>query len=137
MMITVNNGCAFVIVFIASRPVFYSTIPVPARQMAAKLFDMLSTSTEVDHPMCEECADLVTDGLELELAAVSQEAALYREFVQKLKRQPPLEEDQEALDAELKKVGKMETAVVSSVERRDLWEGADSFELKPSKGTFG
>ena len=88
--------------------------------MAAKLFDMLSTSTEVDHPMCEECADLVTDGLELELAAVSQEAALYREFVQKLKREPPPEQDQEALDAELKKVGAMEAAVVSSTDRGEL-----------------
>lgn len=71
--------------------------------MSAKLFDMLSTSTEVDHPMCEECADLVTDELQLQLGRVRAEAALYRNFVQQLKKEtPPPETDQP--DTELEQV---------------------------------
>ncbi|KAF0293328.1 Beclin-1-like protein [Amphibalanus amphitrite] len=84
-------------------------------KMAATLFDMLSTSTEVDHPMCEECTDLVTDGLEEELVTVRKEAALYREFVQKLRREPPADDGEAALDAELAKLATEEQQLLGEL----------------------
>ncbi|XP_037072612.1 beclin-1-like protein [Pollicipes pollicipes] len=91
-------------------------------KMAAKLFDMLSTSTEVDHPMCEECADLVTEGLELELAGVRQESALYRDFVQQLRREPPIDADVDALDTELEQLAGEEQQLLEELRTLKLEE---------------
>ena len=47
-------------------------------QVMAKLFDMLSDHSNVDHPLCEECTDQLLLSLERQLEQAEQDSQQYQ-----------------------------------------------------------
>ena len=56
-------------------------------QVMAKLFDMLSDHSNVDHPLCEECTDQLLLSLERQLEQAEQDSQQYQVRQQFLERE--------------------------------------------------
>lgn len=54
-------------------------------RVANRLFNIISSKSSIDHPMCQECTDLLLESLEKELEDVSRERDAYIEFFAKIK----------------------------------------------------
>lgn len=54
-------------------------------RVANRLFNIISSKSSIDHPMCQECTDLLLESLERELEDVSRERDAYIEFFAKIK----------------------------------------------------
>src|SRR5690606_24700214 len=46
-----------------------------------KLFDLMSAKSDIDHPMCQECADMLIEGLSKQLRDTSRERDCYIDFL--------------------------------------------------------
>ncbi|RDD41025.1 Beclin-1, partial [Trichoplax sp. H2] len=68
----------------------------------AKLFDILSSQSEIDHPLCDECGGLLLDFLDQELDAAEVDCRTYSAFLDSSDKDG--EEDIESLQAELQKL---------------------------------
>lgn len=108
-------------------------------QMVEKLFDMLSTSTGVDHPMCSECCDVVIEGLQRELVDVRHQVSLYRRFIDSLTDRDHGQEDpanaDSSIDAELEQLAVEESELLGElsrlkVEEADLQQQLEAQQLE-------
>ncbi|KAI7878950.1 APG6-domain-containing protein [Lichtheimia hyalospora FSU 10163] len=54
-------------------------------RVANRLFNIISSKSSIDHPMCQECTDLLLESLEKELEDVGRERDAYIEFFAKIK----------------------------------------------------
>jgi beclin 1 len=53
-------------------------------QVTASLFDILSSSSQVDHPLCEECTDALLDFMDQQLKLTEDEWNDYNQFLKRL-----------------------------------------------------
>jgi hypothetical protein len=53
-------------------------------KVANKLFDIMSAKSDIDHPMCQECTDILLESLRRQLDDVSKERDCYIEFLKKV-----------------------------------------------------
>jgi beclin len=53
-------------------------------KVANKLFDIMSAKSDIDHPMCQECTDILLESLRRQLDDVSGERDCYIEFLKKV-----------------------------------------------------
>ncbi|KAK8219872.1 Vacuolar protein sorting-associated protein atg6 [Zalaria obscura] len=60
-----------------------------------RLFEILSARSDIDHPVCSECTDLLLTGLQQRQAAVNRERDAYIEFLKKAQEDVPSEEEQQ------------------------------------------
>ncbi|CAO3638316.1 unnamed protein product [Cunninghamella blakesleeana] len=54
-------------------------------KVANRLFDVMSSKSNVDHPMCQECTDLMLEYLERQLEDVGRERDSYLDFLNKMR----------------------------------------------------
>ena len=59
----------------------------------SRLFEILSTRSDIDHPICSECTELVLDGLQKRQASVVKERDAYVDFLKKAQEDVPTEEE--------------------------------------------
>ncbi|CAG8725660.1 13853_t:CDS:2, partial [Cetraspora pellucida] len=53
-------------------------------KVANRLFDLMSSRSEIDHPMCQECTDMLLDSLSKQLSDASRERDCYIDFLKKI-----------------------------------------------------
>lgn len=104
-----------------------------------QLFDILSDQSDVDHPLCEECADFVIDQMDHQLRQLEDESKDYNDYLisiqseqnadktvteseineltEKLKN---LETIEEQLKRELKEINEQQTKVDEELERQSI-----------------
>lgn len=85
-----------------------------AFKLKAELFDCLSSNSEIDHPLCEECADSMLEIMERELQIAENEWTDYKNYLKKLEQQkdhPNISE----LDKELNKLVKEEQHLLNEL----------------------
>lgn len=70
-------------------------------KVTASLFDTLSSNSEIDHPLCEECTDMLIDLMDQQLKLMEDEWDDYKNFLERLKTES-FEENIEVLNKELK-----------------------------------
>ncbi|KAF4548313.1 Apg6 BARA domain-containing protein [Elsinoe fawcettii] len=63
-------------------------------EMNLKLFEVLSARSDIDHPICTECTDLLMHGLQQRQATVNRERDAYMEFLKQAQSSIPTEEEQ-------------------------------------------
>lgn len=56
-------------------------------KITSRLFEILSDTSSVSHPLCEECADSVIDKMDQKLKTLEEECKDYREYLQTLEKQ--------------------------------------------------
>jgi beclin 1 len=66
-------------------------------KMFRELFDILSDQSDVDHPLCEECADFVIDQMDHQLRVLEDECRDYSDYLQSIQSQESVNQ----LDTEL------------------------------------
>lgn len=72
-------------------------------RVTSELFDIMSEQSDVDHPLCEECADALLDQMDQQLKLKEDECKDYREFLDQLL----LTEDDEDIDTLQEELQKM------------------------------
>ncbi|KAI9731486.1 MAG: autophagy protein 6 [Cirrosporium novae-zelandiae] len=75
-------------------------------ESTTRLFEILSSRSDVDHPICVECTELLVDGLQKRLAITTKERDAYIDFLRKVNSEVPTDEEvcktQEELEAATK-----------------------------------
>ena len=125
-------------------------------ERASRLFEILSSRSDIDHPICVECTELLVDGLQKRLEAASKERDAYVGFLKQVNAEIPTEEEikesrellakargeEHAAIEELKKLEKEKKAVdeeiaqleeqarALDVEEEKFWSGRNDFAMK-------
>ncbi|KAI0126484.1 autophagy protein Apg6 [Xylariales sp. AK1849] len=82
-----------------------------------KLFEILSARSDIDHPVCIECTDMLVDGLQKRLENTVRERSLYAEYLKQVQSDVPSEEDVSASEKALEKARKDEEDALQSLLR--------------------
>lgn len=53
-------------------------------KVANRLFDIMSSRSEIEHPMCYECTEILLDSLKKQLSDASKERDCYIDFLKKV-----------------------------------------------------
>ncbi|XXH05541.1 hypothetical protein Hte_011971 [Hypoxylon texense] len=73
-----------------------------------KLFEILSARSDIDHPVCVECTDMLVDGLQKKLESTARERDAYAAFLKQVQADIPNEEDLSEFERALTKARKDE-----------------------------
>lgn len=76
--------------------------------MLENLFEVLSAKSDIEYPLCSECAELVKDGLKAKYEEACSERDVYISFLNKLKDQP--EEGSEEIEELEKEIAALENS---------------------------
>lgn len=69
-------------------------------ERASRLFQILSARSDIDHPICTECTDMLVAGLQHRLEAATKERDAYVNFLKQVNAEIPTEEEiQESQEA--------------------------------------
>lgn len=85
-----------------------------------KLFDLMSAKSDVDHPLCQECADMLLDALAKQLRDVSRERDCYIDFLRTVNSNIVGDDEMERLENDIKTIQQDETTSVQAL--RDIEE---------------
>ena len=88
------------------------------------LFDMMSSNTNIDHPLCEECADQLVNQLDAQCKVVEKELSDYTALVNRLNQQASNEKEVNDLEQELKQLEKEEQELVNKLSEAEKKETA-------------
>ncbi|KAL1954704.1 hypothetical protein VTO42DRAFT_808 [Malbranchea cinnamomea] len=78
-------------------------------ERTARLFEIVSARSDIDHPICIECTDLLVEGLQQRLAAATKERDAYISFLKNLNASIPSAEEVKAAEANLEATLKAES----------------------------
>ncbi|KAI0473962.1 APG6-domain-containing protein [Xylariaceae sp. FL0804] len=73
-----------------------------------RLFEILSARSDIDHPVCVECTDMLVDGLQKRLEATAKERDAYSGFLKQVQSDIPSEDDIAEAEQALAKARKEE-----------------------------
>lgn len=79
-------------------------------EKATRLFEILSARSDIDHPICAECTELLVDGLQRRLSVTTKERDAYIDFLRTLNSSLPSEEEVQAAQTSLKEAQDAEAA---------------------------
>ncbi|OCL04325.1 APG6-domain-containing protein [Glonium stellatum] len=69
-------------------------------EITTRLFEILSARSDIDHPICAECTELLVDGLQKRLGSTTRERDVYVEFLRRTNADIPSDEERlQALEA--------------------------------------
>ncbi|KAI1321211.1 autophagy protein 6 [Mortierella claussenii] len=80
-----------------------------------KLFDLMSAKSEIDHPLCHECAEMLLDSFAKQLQDVSRERDCYIDFLRTVNSNVASDEEMEALENEIKQIQLDESASIQAL----------------------
>lgn len=75
----------------------------------AKLFEILSSRSDIDHPVCVECTEMLVDGLQKRLQTANQEREAYVGYLKHMQADAPTDEEVRAAEDSLKRQKNTET----------------------------
>lgn len=73
-----------------------------------KLHEILSARSDIDHPVCVECSEMLVDGLQKRLEAVNKDREAYVGYLKELQADAPTDEELRAAEESLKRTRKSE-----------------------------
>lgn len=76
-------------------------------QKSIELFDLVSSTSDIDHPLCDECADTLVNMLQHQLSAAEDESREYQQYLSKLTK------EQNQLDTSTNNLATMERELAS------------------------
>ncbi|XP_030562798.1 beclin-1-like protein [Drosophila novamexicana] len=108
-----------------------------AFKLKAELFDCLSSNSEIDHPLCEECADSMLEIMDRELRIAEEEWHIYKTYLNELEQQQE-GPNVEALDKELEELKQSEQQLLTALanlkaEEKNLNDAIKQEEVEKEK----
>lgn len=83
---------------------------------ATSLFDLMSVTTNIDHPLCEECADNLLNELDKQCKSIEKEHSEYRNLLDQLNQQTVNSEEISGLESDLKCLELEEQELIKQLE---------------------
>lgn len=80
-----------------------------------RLFEILSARSDIDHPVCVECTELLVDGLQKRLEAATRERDAYVGFLKQVQGDIPTEEELEDSRSRVQKAREEEAAAIEEL----------------------
>ncbi|KAL3479002.1 autophagy protein Apg6-domain-containing protein [Aspergillus californicus] len=71
-------------------------------ERTSRLFDIISSRSDIDHPVCTECTEMLVEGLQQRLVDTTKERDAYITFLRNLNSSVPTQEETEAAEKSLK-----------------------------------
>ncbi|RAL09812.1 beclin 1 [Aspergillus homomorphus CBS 101889] len=84
-------------------------------ERTARLFDIISARSDIDHPICTECTDLLVEGMEKRLADAKKERDAYSSFLRDLKSSIPSAEELDTAQQSLQETLAAEEAAIAEL----------------------
>lgn len=97
------------------------------------LFDLMSTNTNIDHPLCEECADQLVNQLDIQCKLIQKEHTEYTNLINKLNEQSIDANELNELEDELKNLEEEEAKLISELEKYEIEEAELKLEVDKKK----
>lgn len=82
-----------------------------------RMFEILSSRSDIDHPICSECTELLVEGLQKRLAVTARERDAYVDYLRRANTDVPSAEEIKAAEAELAAAKKSEQIALSNLEK--------------------
>lgn len=79
-------------------------------ERTTRLFEIISARSDIDHPICAECTDMLVESLQKRLATATKERDAYISFLKNLNASVPTQEEVEAAEKSLKAAQEAEEA---------------------------
>jgi beclin 1 len=79
-------------------------------ERATRLFEIISARSDIDHPICTECTDMLVEGLQKKLTTATKERDAYITFLKQMNSSLPSTEEIEAAEVSLKSMLEEEEA---------------------------
>lgn len=86
------------------------------RETVARLFEILSSRSDIDHPICSECTELLLDGFQKRQASVIRERDAYVEFLKKAQEDVPTDEERAKTKRDLEEAQRREKQALDELE---------------------
>ena len=86
-------------------------------ETTARLFEILSARSDIDHPVCVECTDLLVEGLQKRLEDVTRERDAFVGFLKQVNADVPTEEEKQKAEEELQAVRQEEEAAFTKLQQ--------------------
>lgn len=93
-----------------------ATINSADLEQTMRLFEILSARSDIDHPICMECTDILLDGLHKRQAAVTRERDAYVQFLKHAQEDVPTEEEKSKTKADLEGAQRREKQALEELE---------------------
>ncbi|RDW81685.1 beclin 1 [Aspergillus mulundensis] len=84
-------------------------------ERTSRLFDIISARSDIDHPICTECTDMLVEGLQQRLVEATKERDAYITFLRNLNSSVPTQEELEAAEKSLKETLEAEEAAYAEL----------------------
>ncbi|KAG5949195.1 vacuolar sorting protein [Claviceps sorghi] len=94
-----------------------------------RLFEVLSSRSDIDHPICVECTDLLVDGLQRKLEESTRERDAYVKHLRQVKTDRPRADEVRARQDALKKAEKDRAAAMEELKKLETEKSALDGEI--------
>ncbi|KAM0455266.1 hypothetical protein ACHAPV_000558 [Trichoderma viride] len=94
-----------------------------------RLFEILSARSDIDHPVCVDCTELLVEGLQKKLDSASKERDAYVQYLKDTQSNQPSEEDVKAWKEALKKAEKDKAAAMAELKKLEVEKDALDDEI--------
>jgi beclin 1 len=98
-------------------------------ETTARLFEVLSARSDIDHPICAECTELLVDGLQKRLSNVTRERDAYIDFLKKLNSEIPSEDERRKAEEELRVARSQEDAAFEELQKLEAEKNSVDEEM--------
>lgn len=82
-----------------------------------RLFEILSSRSDIDHPICVECTEMLVEGLQKKLEMASKERDAYVRHLKEVKANQPNESDMKAQEDALRKAEQDRAAAMEELKK--------------------
>ncbi|KAK2594792.1 Vacuolar protein sorting-associated protein atg6 [Conoideocrella luteorostrata] len=86
-------------------------------QRINRLFEILSSRSDIDHPVCVECTDLLVEGLQRKLEVSTKERDAYVRYLRQVKTERPGADEIKARQESLKKAEKDKAVALEELKK--------------------
>ncbi|KAM0160742.1 hypothetical protein ACHAQE_001261 [Botrytis cinerea] len=86
-------------------------------ERVSRLFEILTAKSDIDHPICVECTEMLVDGLQKRLEAATRERDAYVGFLKQVNAEVPTEEEVKEANDLLAKVQAEEVAAIEELKK--------------------
>lgn len=82
-----------------------------------RMFEILSARSDIDHPICVECTELLVEGLQKRLGVATRERDAYVDYLRRANTDVPSAEEVKAAKAALEAAKKAEITAIANLEK--------------------
>lgn len=98
-------------------------------QRINKLFEILSARSDIDHPICVECTDLLVEEMQKKLEITTRERDMYVNYLRQLQSDAPTDEELRAQEIALQRAKADEASALAELRRLEQEKTALDAEL--------